>query len=323
MPSELDKRKRKEEEEARQLSRSPGRFYARLSPAALRMLVETGAYPHLVFDVRPGPQEPLPSELRGALRLPAPRVAAALASREAWEEGGQFQGVPFPQQHHILVFVGDSQEQQLAAAAAAASQGFQRSMVLDGALPLFGLGAQAQPDLRFIGRDAVALLLGLGGAEAGGAAPRPPAALLIDVRRSDERVLYGAIRGSAAVPVDQLPAALALPPDQFAVAYSFPKPGPDDLVVFSCRTSTRSAWAAQLAKDAGLQRCLVFRGGVCGWRADPSVKPYRGYRLFDPPPEPEPFQVEPLSPELGLQELAQLGVAALAGHPLGGGAPHF
>ena len=36
---ELDKRKREEAAATRQLARSPGRFYARLSPAALRMLV--------------------------------------------------------------------------------------------------------------------------------------------------------------------------------------------------------------------------------------------------------------------------------------------
>lgn len=207
------------------------------------MQVETGAHPHLVFDVRPPPhQEPLPSELRGALRLPAASVAAVLASPQAWEEVGKFQGVPFPQPHHMLVFVGDSPEQQLAAAAAGASQGFQRTMVLDGALPLFGLGlgAQAQPDhLRFIGRDAVALLLGLGGEAA-----RAPVATLLDVRRSDERVLYGAIRGSQHVPVDQLPSALALPPDQFAAQYSFAKPGPEDLLILCCECAG-ACWCAE------------------------------------------------------------------------------
>ena len=73
------------------------------------------------------------------------------------------------------------------------------------------------------------------------------------------------------------------------------------------RTNTRSGWAAQLAQDAGLQRCLVLRQGVYGWRLDPSVKPYRGYRLQDAPPEAEPFQVEALNVEQGRHELALTG----------------
>lgn len=41
----------------------------------------------------------------------------------------------------------------------------------------------------------------------------------------------------------------------------------------------RAGWAAQLAQDAGLSHVLVLRQGVYGWRLDPAVKPYRGYRL--------------------------------------------
>lgn len=52
----------------------------------------------------------------------------------------------------------------------------------------------------------------------------------------DERTFpcAGAIRGSVHVPLDQLPAALTLPADQFSASYSFPKPGPDDLVIMTC-----------------------------------------------------------------------------------------
>lgn len=45
------------------------------------------------------------------------------------------------------------------------------------------------------------------------------------------------------------------------------------------RTNVRAGWAAQLAQDSGLSRVLVLRQGVYGWRLDPAVKPYRGYRL--------------------------------------------
>lgn len=77
------------------------------------------------------------------------------------------------------------------------------------------------------------------------------------------------------------------------------------------RTNTRAGWAAQVARDAGLQRCLVLRQGVYGWRLDPAVKPYRGYRLQDVPPEAEPFTVELLNVEAGRRELASLHIPVM------------
>jgi hypothetical protein len=56
---------------------------------------------------------------------------------------------------------------------------------------------------------------------------------------------------------------------------------------------------------------LVLRQGVYGWRLDPAVKPYRGYRLQDAPPDAEPFQLEAVNAEAGRQELAQLGIPVL------------
>ncbi|KAI3438095.1 hypothetical protein D9Q98_000537 [Chlorella vulgaris] len=302
-------RKRREEESGKQASRrTVGRFFGRLSPVALRMLVETGPYPHHIFTLRPpGSNDALPAELRGALRVSEARVATVLGSEAAWREA--FQGVPFPKPHFMLVFVGDTEAEELRAAAAAASCGFQRSLVLAGGLQvLVAGGAQPQADLRFINRDALAVLAGMC-ADAG--VVHAPPATLIDVRRSDERALYGSIKGAAHIPVDQLPSALCLGPDQFLRQYRFAKPGPEDLVVFSCRTNTRAGWAAQLAQDAGLQRCLVLRQGVYGWRLDPAVKPYRGYRLQDAPPDAEPFQLEAVNAEAGRQELAQLGIPVL------------
>jgi rhodanese-related sulfurtransferase len=299
---ELSKRRR--HETARRAGfGAPGRFHAALSPAALRMLVETGAQPHVVFDVRPagGRAEAMPPELRGALRAPPEALGAALASRAAWADAHQ--GVPFPEPHFLLVFVGATEEQQAAAAAAAAARGFQRTLALAGALPGLACGAPAPPPLLFVGRDAVALLLGAGGR--GG-----PRALVVDVRRSDERALYGAIRGSVHLPVDQLPAALALPPAAFLARHRFPKPRAGDAVVASCRTHTRAAWAARLMADAGLAGALVHRDGVYGWRLDASVAPYRGYAAGDAPPEPEPFSVEAADLGAGAAELEALGVLA-------------
>lgn len=70
-------RKRQDEAGRQQGEATQGRFFSRLSPASLRMLVETGAYPHLVFDVRGEVLEPLPGELRGALRLPGEQLVGA------------------------------------------------------------------------------------------------------------------------------------------------------------------------------------------------------------------------------------------------------
>jgi hypothetical protein len=123
-------------------------------------------------------------------------VATVLGSEAAWREA--FQGVPFPKPHFMLVFVGDTEAEELRAAAAAASCGFQRSLVLAGGLQvLVAGGAQPQADLRFINRDALAVLAGMC-ADAG--VVHAPPATLIDVRRSDERALYGSIKGAAHIP---------------------------------------------------------------------------------------------------------------------------
>ncbi|GAB4819012.1 hypothetical protein N2152v2_006058 [Parachlorella kessleri] len=244
------------------------------------------------------------------------RIDLLLGSEVAWHES--FQGVPYPAAHHMLVFVGDSEEEQMLAAAKAAAHGYQRTMVLDGCLRNFLPGIQAQLDLRYIDREAVALLLAestsAGGAPVAGSTvgvvweQELPRALVIDVRRSDERALYGAIRGSLHVPLDQLPSAFMLDSEQFVRLYSFRKPTPDDLLIMSSRTNNRSAWAAQVAKDAGLQRCLVHRQGVYGWHFDPSVLPYRRYSMLDAPPDPEPFQVDEVAVDVGQLQLVQLGL---------------
>lgn len=302
--------RRKKEELARQQQRgTPGRFHAALSPASLRMLIETGAQPHIIFDIRPPDNaEPLPSELRGALHLPFDGITQALSSPSTWME--LFQGMPFPERHFLLVFVGSTPEQQITAAAAAASLGFQWTLTLAGALSTFVSASSSQSRLNFINRDAVSLLL-TAQAEAQQMMASPGRVIyVIDVRRSDERILYGAIKGTVHVPVDRLPSALALPPDEFAVLYRFTKPQAQDVIIMSCRTSTRAAWAAQIAQDAGFSKCFVHRQGVYGWRLDPAVKVYRGYRMFDPPPDPEKVAMEEMDAKAGYSELQVLGLSS-------------
>ncbi len=53
-----------------------------------------------------------------------------------------------------------------------------------------------QANLRYINRDALAVLLGL----AGTASPAAPPSAVLDIRRYDERTLYGSIPGTKHIP---------------------------------------------------------------------------------------------------------------------------
>ncbi|KAK9829026.1 hypothetical protein WJX72_003487 [[Myrmecia] bisecta] len=284
-------------------SKPLGRYFASLSPAALRMLVETDPVPHLVLDVRSEEevqQSPLPEELQSAVHLPEAELGSALAS---WPE--RLSTKPAPTKDVLLVFVADKAEAMQAAAASAAAKRFEHILVLEGGLTAFSKAAHAQVDLNFINRDALAVLLGL----AGPLSRRVPVRVL-DIRRHDERALYGSIPGTLHVPASQLPSALQMSSDQFQQTYHFPKPSAEDCVVMQCRTNRRAAWAAQLAKDAGLQCCLVYRQGVYGWRLQPAIKAYKSYEKGDPPPEPEAFQMEAINVGAAREELAHLGLAS-------------
>lgn len=97
-----------------------------------------------------------------------------------------------------------------------------------------------------VSHDATA---GAEGAQQGG-----PRVHLLDLRRHDERTLYGSIPGSHHLPVDQLASALQLPPDEFQRLYHFTKPLGRDALIMQCRTSRRAAWAAQMCMDVGFER---------------------------------------------------------------------
>lgn len=201
----------------------------------------------------------------------------------------------------MVIFVGDTEQEQIDASHAASVLGYQRTASLLGGISEFSKHSRVQAHVTYVSRDAVAVALGLN-------TIRTPIATLIDVRRHDERALYGAIKGSVHVPVEQLPSAMALSSDLFAKQYGFLQPTSTDLIILSCRTSVRSSWAAQIAADAGLKRVLVYNKGTFEWKLDPAVKVYNGYALLDPPPEPEAFKVEAANVEAGKIELLGLGI---------------
>ena len=132
--------------------------------------------------------------------------------------------------------------------------------------------------------------------------------VLIDVRRKDEVILYGAIRGAKHVPVDQLASALAPSTShlEFEKLYHFPKPDKNKLLVFCSRAFSRATWAAHLAMDAGYARVCVYGGGVCGWNVDPAVDGYARYGLGDAPPSPISAERETVDYQRGYAELADL-----------------
>lgn len=164
-----------------------------------------------------------------------------------------------------------------------------------------------QAEKRFINRDAVAAMLGHVDA---GCPPRE--ALVLDIRRHDERSMYGSIpgmhfpcllhhqsclalycswmaaglllnsgqhaqatfqvvhplpfrlvllfvAGTVHVPAHQLPMAFQMGPDSWEDTFHFPKPSNADWVIMQCRTNKRATWAAQLAADAGLTNCLIYK----------------------------------------------------------------
>ncbi|KAL6780587.1 hypothetical protein ACKKBF_B12545 [Auxenochlorella protothecoides x Auxenochlorella symbiontica] len=279
------------------------RFHSGISLAALKLLVETGACPHLIFDVRQDPSRPLPPELKGALCIPAGEVEEVLSHPKRWAE--TFGATRRPPPSGILVFLGSTAGEQEEGAAGARAAGYDRTLALAGTLAKIE-EAEAQPpqDLSFLRADALGLLLMGEGARQ--AFPCP--VTVIDVRRWEERLLFGSIRTSQALPVEELPSALNLSPGEFEELYRFPKPSQHDLVVVASRSHARAAWAATLAADAGYTQWLVLQSGHNGWRFDANVKPYHNYATGEAPPEPEDVATELPDRDEGLAELAALGL---------------
>mmetsp|Transcript_16800 Transcript_16800/g.47376 ORF Transcript_16800/g.47376 Transcript_16800/m.47376 type:complete len:358 (+) Transcript_16800:2-1075(+) len=290
---------------------------APLSSAAVRLLLELDPVPHLVVDVRSREEvqsRPLPGGSGPAGRvvhLPEDALHSALALRPRQWPAELPQ--PPPRRADLLVFVSSCPRQTRRCAAYAASLGYGRACYLDA--PLEELGAEAAGGApaaegggcRFLNRDAVALLMGH---TQGGKHPR---AALLDLRRHDERAMFGAIEGSVHLPVDQLPKALQLGLREWERTYRFPKPGVEEgsVTILQCRTNKRARWAAQLCAEAGWRGVYVYRQGVYGWHLSEDVKQYASYDEGAPLPQPEAFDVEAVDEAQARKELVDLGLASL------------
>lgn len=80
---------------------------------------------------------------------------------------------------------------------------------------------------------------------------------MIDVREKDE-VMQGSIPSAVNLPLTELSGALHLPPTDFLRIYGFPKPKPDQEIIFYCRSGKRSASACDVAKRNGYKKRVFF-----------------------------------------------------------------
>jgi rhodanese-related sulfurtransferase len=87
-----------------------------------------------------------------------------------------------------------------------------------------------------------------------------PNAVIVDVREPHELEATGKIPGALAVPLGQIPEALA-PGSELRESLS----GGDKTLVFYCAAGARSARAAGAAAEAGLGRIVNMQGGFNAW----------------------------------------------------------
>ena len=215
---------------------------------------------------------------------------------------------PLPGTRHTLVFLSSDGAAAGRCASIASNLGFMRCLVLDGGLEALGGGGSSRvPRFAYISRHSVAMLLERSGA-GGAVLPGEDGMLVVDVRRHDERALYGSLPGSVHLPVEQLPRALTMTFEEWARACRFVKPGSEDTLVFYSRCERRARWAAQLAQDAGYDTCCVLRDGAVGWRFDGCVKAYDAYSESTPPPQPQPHDLEDPNFSAAEEELQRLGM---------------
>jgi rhodanese-related sulfurtransferase len=280
------------ERPAKPAARASGKtLFGLLSPAAFRLLLELEPIPFLLLDVRPAEAaeaEPLsawlpPRALARSVHLAEEELPCALRRGSGvWQQ--RFGSAP-PEPRLTLVFLCSDGAASARCAGAAAALGFSRCSLLSGGLSRMGpASAPRPPRCAYAGRHALAVLLDGGQPAQGGGPERCP--LLLDVRRSDERALYGGIPGAAHLPAEQLPRALAMGGEEWARCVPFARPAPDATLILHSRREARALWAAQLVQDAGYGAACVLREGVVGWRFSEGVAAYAAYGERDVPPPP-------------------------------------
>lgn len=116
------------------------------------------------------------------------------------------------------------------------------------------------PEPWLISNDALAHVMNIRGASGDS---KPP--VLVDVRRHDERTLFGCITGSVHVPAEDLAVALQSTHEVFEQIARTPAWHKEDTLVFHSRSTCRAQWAAILAKQQGADFDDVLHCVVAMW----------------------------------------------------------
>eukprot|EP00892_Ulva_mutabilis_P012813 jgi/Ulvmu1/9904/UM057_0061.1 len=254
---------------------APGRPAGRLNSAALAFLISHQPFPCVILDLRDCEQSE--TLLHGvAVKLGSDAVQMTLTDDAKWLTCCKGGGRPSP--HHALVFVSETKAKLHAATAAASLHGFYNCFTVMAKRPL-ELPQQEPPEPRLISSDALAHLMNIRGASGDAKLP-----VFVDVRRHDERTLFGCINGSVHIPAEDIALALQSSNDMFEQIARTPAWAKEDAVVFHSRGTCRAQWAAIIAAQQGYVNVLVLSGGTNEWQFQRSVLRYAHYEFGDPIP---------------------------------------
>lgn len=276
-----------------------GRPTGRLNVPALVYLISHGPFPFVILDLRDCDQ--IESMLHGVVvKLSPDDVPAALTDDCKWSDASK--GCARPSPHHALIFISEVKEKLHAATAVATLHGYQTCFTVMAKRPLQkSLGDPPEP--RLISSDALAHLMNIRGASGD---PKPP--VLVDVRRHDERTLFGCISGSVHVPAEDLAVSLQSAHDMFEQIARTPAWVKEDVIVFHSRSTCRAQWAAIVASQQGFMNVFVLMGGTNEWNFQPSVLRYAHYEIGDPIPVAKAPPVRSVKFDEAAKELLMLGL---------------
>ena len=185
-----------------------------------------------------------------------------------------------------LIFVSPHGKHAAQAAAQASSLGFSRcSTVVGGMVSLIPLldsdmkSLLSEEDVS-LSRDAFMTLLESTHLLSSGGA------VIIDIRRYDERVYYGSVRGTVHMLVDHIPKALLLGDEDWFRSFRFPKPKPETFVVLLTSSSSRANWARQVFSEAGVTNVKTYsvENGFA-WAQHSRCTKYEMFEEGEKPPE--------------------------------------
>ena len=285
--------------------------YARLSPVAFWLLVETKPVEFFIVDVSDRSEN---SDLVRALqrrfiseekeeeattknkslyyvRMDLSEVQLLLRNRNSPSATSSMFHKRYPRTktpglRSNLIFVSPHGKHAAQAAVQASSLGFSRcSTVVGGMVSLIPLldsdmkSLLSEEDVS-LSRDAFMTLLESSHLLSTGAA------VIIDIRRYDERVYYGSIRGTVHMLVDHIPKALLLGDEDWFRSFRFPKPKPETFVVLLTSSASRANWARQVFSDAGVTNVKTYtvENGFA-WAQHSRCTKYEMFEEGEKPPE--------------------------------------